>query len=530
MTSNFSANFYCRFLPIAVSLLLSGCSLVGPDFMKPEAEVSDQWVSDKQTKLDVKSDEFKEWWTVFNDPILNKLIDSAYKQNLDLHIAAVRIFEARAQLGIAVGSQYPQSQSFGASTTHNELSKNAPNYNSALDRSFGSYQVGFDAAWELDVWGKYRRGIEAADASLLASLASYDDILVSLTAEVAAAYVQIRTFEERLVLAKENEDIQARSLHITEVRFNNGATTELDVTQAKALLHNTKALISSLEVGLRQSKNGLSTLLGIPPSDLVDKLTGPSIIPTAPADVAVGMPAEILRRRPDIRQAELQAEAQSAKIGIAQAELYPSFTLLGSFGLASSSTGSSDFGDLINSDSFVATVGPTFSWPILNYGRIKNNVRVQDARYQQTIINYQNTVLSAVREVEDAMVSFLKAREQSVELQQSVTASNRSVEISLIQYRDGVTDYTRVLNSQEFLVDQQDSYTAIRGDVARSLIAMYKALGGGWELRQGQDLLPNTIKNKMTERTDWGEILESDSPEKELEKVKSDGTRRSPDW
>jgi len=513
-----------------VLLSLNGCSLIGPDFMKPEAEVSDQWVSDGESKLDSKSNEFKEWWTVFNDPVLDQLIDTAYKQNLDLQIAAVRIFEARAQLGIAVGNQYPQSQTIGGSATHNNLSDHSANIAPATDTSFGSYQAGFDAAWELDIWGKYRRGIESADASLLATLANYDDVLVTLTAEVAAAYVQIRTFEERIVLAKQNEKIQQRSLDITQVRFENGATTELDVSQATALVHATKALISSLEIGLRQSKNALSTLLGMTPSDLAENITGESIIPTAPADVAVGMPAEILRRRPDVRQAELQAASQSAKIGIAEAELYPSFTLLGSFGLASSSTGSSDFSDLIQSDSFTATIGPSFSWSIFNYGRIKNNVRVQDARYQQTIINYQNTVLFAVREVEDAMVSFLKSREQAEELQQSVTASNRSVEISLIQYRDGVTDYTRVLNSQEFLVQQQDSYTATRGNVARSLIAMYKALGGGWEIRQGQNLLPDTIKEDMTQRTDWGEILDTEISEQEIKETQSQDKLRSPDW
>ncbi|NQZ54654.1 MAG: TolC family protein [Piscirickettsiaceae bacterium] len=484
--------------------------MVGPDFLKPDAPVLDKWISDKQSSLDTSSAEFKEWWKVFNDPVLDELVNTAYQQNLDLHIAAVRILEARAQLGIATGNQYPQSQTIGGGITHNEISKNSPNFSPLTDSTFGSYQVGFDAAWELDVWGRFRRGVEAADANLLSTQANYDDILVSLTAEVAAAYVQIRTFEERVVLAKKNEAIQQRSLHITEVRFNNGATTELDVTQATALLHNTKALISSLEVGLRQSKNALSTLLGTTPSELTDSLNESGVIPSAPADVAVGMPAEMLRRRPDVRRAELQAASQSALVGVAEADLYPSFSLLGSFGFASSSTGSSDFGDLMNTDSFTSTIGPTFSWPILNYGRIKNNVRVQDARYQQSIINYKNTVLSAVREVEDAMVGFLKSREQAEALQQSVRASDRSVEIALIQYRDGVTDYTRVLNTQEFLVEQQDSYTAIRGDIARNLIAMYKALGGGWELREGQEILPTDVKDEMMQRTDWGEFLESE--------------------
>jgi len=513
-------------------LLVSGCSTLGPDFKRPEANVSDDWVSDENSTLNKESTDFKEWWTAFNDPILNGLISTAYQQNLNLQIAAVRILEARAQLGIATGNQYPQSQSIGGGFTHNKLSKNSPNFNPLADTSFESYQLGFDAAWELDLWGRFGRGVESADANFLASLASYDDILVSLTAEVAVSYVQIRTFEERLTLAKQNEAIQQRSLRITEVRFDNGATTELDVTQARALVHNTRALIFSLEVGLRQSKNGLSILLGIPPSDLSNILGDPSKIPDAPEAVAVGVPTEMLRRRPDVRRAELQAASQSALIGVAQAELYPKFTLLGSFGLASSNTGTSDSGDLFSGDSQTATIGPIFSWPILNYGRLKNNIRVQDARYQQAIINYQNTVLFAAREVEDAMISFLKARQQSAELQASVEASNRSVEISLIQYRDGVTDYTRVLNSQEFLVQQQDSYTAIRGDVARNLIAMYKALGGGWEIRQGQgqDLVPPAIREEMMQRTDWGKLLESGKMDKDAADAKTGRALRSPDW
>lgn len=498
--------------PLFSSCLLAfitGCSVVGPNFTPPETNITEHWLEAEHSSLSTAVD-VKHWWKVFNDPTLEHLIETAYQQNLSLQAAAVRIFEARAQLGIAVGRQYPQSQTIGGSVSHNELSENAPNFNPLADSSFNSYQAGFDAGWELDFWGKYRRGIEAADASLLATLANYDDLLVSLTAEVAAAYVQILTFEERLALAKRNEAIQQRSLNITRVRFENGATTELDVTQAEALLYNTKALITSLEVGLRQSKNGLSILLAMPPSDLSELLGEKQAIPSASAEIVVGMPAEMLRRRPDVRRAELEAAAQSALIGVAQSELYPSFSLFGSFGFASSSTGSSDFGDLLKSDSFTATVGPSFSWPIFNYGRIKNNVRVQDARYQQSLINYQNTVLVAVREVEDSMIAFLKALEQTEILENSVDASNRSVEISLIQYRDGVTDYSRVLNSQQFLVEQQDSLTASRGEVARSLIATYKALGGGWELRDNRPILPEAIKNEMKQRTDWGTLLETD--------------------
>ena len=531
LNKNWLRNSYRYSFISALLLAASACTTIGPEYEQPESAVAETWQDEQSDTIDVQTEEIAErWWTVFNDPVLNDLVDKAYAQNLDLHIAAVRILEARAQLGIAVGSLYPQSQGAAGGAIRTSPSQNMLGGFNGLDSSFSSYSAGFDAAWELDIWGRLARGVESADSSLLASVANYDDVLVSLTAEVAVAYVQIRTFEERINLAKKNEAIQQRSLTITEVRFNNGATTELDVTQAKALLHSTRALTYSLETGLRQSKNALSTLLGFPPSDLASILTEQGVIPEAPSQVAVGIPTEMIRRRPDIRQAEMQAAAQSALIGVAEGELYPKFALLGSFGLASTTIGNNNGGDFFSSDSIVATAGPVFSWSILNYGRIKNDVRVQDARYQQTIIRYQNSVLLAAQEVEDAMVAFLKAQQQSTELAVSVEASNRSVDLSLIQYRDGVTDYTRVLNSQDFLVQQQDSYTAVRGNIALNLIAMYKALGGGWEIRKDNEFfVPDDMREQMKQRTDWGQLLDEDP--KEIKATIDEGkTFRSPDW
>lgn len=517
-------------LVLVLGMFVSSCTTVGPDFQQPQVSVLDEWQEEADSGINSQTEEIQaRWWTVFNDPVLNTLIDMAYQQNLDLHIAATRIIEARAKLGIAVGGLYPQSQTFNGGATRNKLSNNSLNGFNPIDPTFSHFKLGFDAAWELDIWGRLARGVESADSSLLASIANYDDVLVSLTAEVAAAYVQIRTFEERIALAKQNEAIQQRSLTITTVRFDNGATTELDVTQASALLYSTRALTHSLETGLRQSRNALNTLLALPPGDLASILTESGTIPVAPQEVAVGIPIEMIRRRPDIRQAEMQAAAQSALIGVAQGELYPKFGLLGSFGLATTSSGGNDFGDLFSSDSIVGMLGPVFSWSILNYGRIKNDVRVQDARYQQTIIRYQNSVLLAAQEVEDAMVAFLNAQRQSTELEVSVTSSNRSVDLSLIQYRDGVTDYTRVLNSQDFLVQQQDYYTAVRGDIALSLISMYKALGGGWEIREGHNFIPVEMREQMEQRTDWGGLLEESAVEIQ-ETAEQDDVWRRPDW
>ncbi len=508
----------------AAALVLAGCTKLGPEFTRPEAQVNEEWkAADGRIELQDIS-EYTRWWQTFDDTVLDTLIDTAYRQNLSLQSAGVRILEARAQLGIAVGRIYPQQQEALGSAIYNQGSKNVANASPGTDFTFWSNSIGLSAAWEIDIWGRFRRGIESESANVLASIANYDDVLVSLTAEVASAYVVIRTFEERLAIARNNVEIQERSLRIADVRFRNGATTELDVQQAKTLLANTQATIPDLEAGLKQAQNALAILLGLPPTDMTNMLAGTSAIPTAPKEVAVGIPAELLRRRPDVRRAELQAAAQSALIGVAQSDLYPRFSLVGTIGFSAR-----DGATLFSSDSVVAQAGPSVTWNIFNWGRIKNNVRVQDARYEQLIKTYQNTVLSAAREVEDAMVGFLKAQEASTFLDQSVVAANRSVELALIQYRDGATDYTRVLQTQGSLVQQQDLATSTRGNIVNNLVAMYRSLGGGWEIRAGNDFVPEDIKRQMAERTDWGELLKREAVDIPPPAEAGD-TLRSPDW
>ena len=374
-------------------MLCSGCTTLGPDFRTPEAPQETAWVN-QDIQLTMAPIPQVAWWKVFNDPVLDSLIEEAYRQNISLQLAGLRILEARAQLGIAVGLQYPQTQQVGGSASAVKLSENAPNFSPVADRSFRDYQAGFDASWEIDFWGRYRRGIQSAEAGLAASLADYDDALVSLTAEVARSYVLIRTLQERLQIAYDNIKLQQDSLRIANVRFTNGATTELDVQQARSNLANTQALVPSTLSGIQKARNALAILLGILPSELHNLLDGPGKIPVVPAEIATGIPAELLRRRPDIRRAEALAASQSALIGVAESDLYPRFTLLGSIGFETSDTFDSDAGDLIDSDSLQYFAGPAFTWNILNYGRLKNNVRVQDARYQQTIMNYRNTVLN----------------------------------------------------------------------------------------------------------------------------------------
>jgi NodT family efflux transporter outer membrane factor (OMF) lipoprotein len=501
----------------ALAFLLSGC-MVGPDFVKPDAQVEKEWLQQQETRIKSEPADFSDWWTVFDDPLLNRLIDLASQQNLDLQNAGLRILEARAQLGIAIGSQYPQTQQIGGEANANQLSENAPN-GAGADKFFYNYQLGFDAAWELDFWGRFRRGIESANASLYSTLADYDDILVSLIAEVARTYFDIRTFEQRLAVARENVELQKKSLDIAAARYEGGVADQLDVAQAKALLKQTQATIPPLEAGLRQSKNALAILLGILPTEVQSLLGPPESIPTAPIEVAVGIPAELLRRRPDVRLAEFQAAAQSAQIGIAKADLYPSFSLVGSIGLQSSDKGgirsnNANFSDLFTSGGITYFIGPTFQLPILNYGRLKNNVRVQDARFQQLVVSYQNTVLRAFQDVEDATVGFLRTQEQKTFLAESVEQYKLSVELSLIQYSEGLTDFQRVIDAQRNLAQQEDAFASATGAVCTNLIALYKALGGGWELRLGKDFISEQTKEEMRQRTNWGNLLPSeDLPE-----------------
>jgi NodT family efflux transporter outer membrane factor (OMF) lipoprotein len=391
------------------------------------------------------------------------------------------------------------------------LSANAPN-NSGIDRHFWDYELGFDTVWELDFWGRFRRDVEAAQASLLASAADYDNALVSLTAEVARTYTVIRTFEVLIQITLANVKVQEDGLEIAQSRFRNGVTTELDVTQARTLLESTRASVPGLAIRRQQAHNALSTLLGQPTGEVRVVLSGPRGIPTAPAEVAVSVPAELLRRRPDIRSAELYAAAQSARIGIAKADLYPRFSLFGEIGLQTSSQGGArsnhaDFADMFAGDSLFYSLGPGFQWPIFNYGRLENNVRVQDARFQQLLVNYQDTVLRAAQEVEDALIGFLKEQETKVFEQNSVTAAQRSVEIALAQYREGAVDYQRVLDTQRALLQEESNLAQTRSSIATNLIALYKALGGGWELRLGQSIIAESTQAEMHKRTNWGRLL-----------------------
>ncbi len=513
---------------LGMALLSAGCVTVGPDFETPEAKLDSDWIDESRSEVNDSAGPDPAWWNVFGDPELNALIERAYAENLSLQAAGLRIYEARAILGVVAGSLYPQSQNATASAGSRRLSPNAPPIAGLPDdvRSrFGSsqdvYQAGFDAAWELDFWGRFRRGVEAAEANLAASVANFDSVLVMLTGEVAATYINLRILEQRLAVANDNVINQRRGLDMAEIRFEGGVTTELDVHQASALLNSTLASVSELQAERRRAQNALAVLLGTTPQDIQGALSGPGVIPATPDEVVVGMPAELLRRRPDIVQAEMVAAAQSARIGVAKADMYPAFVLGGTIGLSSGATS-----DLFDSESRYGSGFVAMNLPVFNYGRLKNRARAEDARYEAAVALYRNTVLSAAREVEDALIGFIKAKEQSEHLGRSVADAAAAVKLAEIMYREGAVDYTRVLTAQLGLLEAQDQYTSSIGSVALNLVAAYKALGGGWAIRLGNPVIPGETRETMQERTGWGGLLEDE----EIEAPEERGRWRAPDW
>jgi NodT family efflux transporter outer membrane factor (OMF) lipoprotein len=466
---------------------------VGPNYQKPPAPVAKDWIDANDQRVRTASEDLSKWWAVFKDPVLNSLICDAYGQNLSLRVAGIRVLEARAQLAIDTGNLLPQTQTstgdfkwngISEKTANNVLQFSVPPGGLAgvtfpgFKRWYGQWDLGFNLSWELDFWGRFRRAIEADSASLDASVENYDDVLVTLLGQVATAYAQIRITGQRIKYAQENENLQRETLTIVEARFKRGTTTKLDVAQARSTLEQTQATIPELEISLRQSSNQLCILLGIPPEELRAKL-GPGPIPTAPVDVAVGIPADLLRRRPDVRRAERQAAAQSAEIGVAEAEFYPHIAINGTWEYSAEF-----FKDLWTPRAIAGNVGPTFTWNILNYGRILNNVRLQDAKFQELIATYQNTVLSAAQDVENGLVTFLQAQQRTKFQAASVKDAQEAVEIALAQYQAGTVDFTRVTQLETTLVTQQDTLAQAQGEIVTGLIQVYKALGGGWQLRE----------------------------------------------
>ncbi len=482
-------------LSALLALIVSGCTMLGPDYQVPTAPVETQWLEYEDPNLETTAPVIPEWWkTAFNDPILDLLVETALAQNLSLRSAGLRILQARQQLLIAIGSQYPQQQQLGGQAELTGV---------VSSPAYKIYDLGFNLSWEADIWGRFSRQIESASATLDASLAGYDGVMVSLIAEVARTYLLILTTQKRLAVANYNLGLQHESLRITTAKYDAGATSALDVEQAQTLLHTTQASLASYELSLQQLKNSLAILLGRPPQDMAPLLGREQPIPTVASEVALGMPQELIRRRPDIRTAERQLASQSAQIGFAITELYPHFGIGGTIGTSVSTAGTLQFSDLFTAETTGYSLLGYFRWNIFNYGRLKNNVKLQDALFQQLLEDYRETVLQAQGEVENAIVAFFKSQQQLTALRLAAQAAQRAADISTIQYKDGLVGFNTVITTLNALANQQDQLATAQGSVTTNLVALYKSLGGGWEVRQSRnplDLIPGDTREEMLKR------------------------------
>jgi NodT family efflux transporter outer membrane factor (OMF) lipoprotein len=475
---------------------------VGPNYCRPPAPAAPEWIQSNDSRVQGRRLAYLDWWNVFQDPVLDSLINAASNQNLNLRVLGTRVLQARAQQAIAVGNLFPQTQQAEGSYSRNAVSKNIANNPAAIagvthfpvpftplfGNWFSQWALGFNASWELDFWGRFRRAIESANANLDASVEAFDDALVTLLGDVATNYVQYRIAQQRIKLARANVKIQEDILALVErqQRVGINRVTMLDVNQARTALEQTRSTIPALEIIRGQANDGLCILLGLPPRDLGPELgPGPDVgappMPVMPDWVAAGVPADLLRRRPDVRRAERQVASQSALVGVAEADLYPSIFVNGTIGVESES-----LSKLFEGRSFFGTIMPGFRWNILNYGRILNNVHLQAARVQELVAAYQNQVLTAAREVQSPLRGFLRSQEQSQDLARSVTAATGALNIGRDQFRVGTIPFNTVFNLETTQVQQQDNLAVAQGNIALNLISVYRALGGGWELRLQQ--------------------------------------------
>ena len=477
-----SRNPWFWFTAAILALLLScqGCA-IGPDYTPPETPVPDAWHQALTRGLSEGKADLQTWWQVFEDPLLESLIQRAVQGNLNLRSAVSRIQEARAVRGVAKGDWFPNIDGTGT-IQKVRISEGRIEDNPIIPRRYHFYNTGLDSSWEIDIWGRIIRSVESADAGIQASIEDYRDVLVSLFAEVAANYVELRSLQKRIRLANKNIESQAKTLQLTKDRFDAGIASELDIRQAELNLASTESVIPALQTAMVQAVNRLGVLLGQHPSALYDELVEGTPIPGVPETIIVGLPAELLRQRPDIRRAERILAAQTAQIGVAKAELYPRFSLSGTFALdANHSEG------FFEGSNRAWGFGPSFRWNLFDGGRIRNNIKIQEARTEQALIGYEQTVLLALEDVENAMVAYVREGNRKEALARSVTASIKSVDLVETLYRSGLTDFQNLLDMQRAQFQQEDFLAQSQGTVVQNLIRIYKSLGGGWATDQTEN-------------------------------------------
>lgn len=495
-----------------LSLLLLNACTVGPDYQRPNTKVDEQWTTYNDGVKTTPTQDAA-WWKSFNDPVLNNLIEIGYKNNLTLQSTGAKVLQAKAQLAQSVGELYPQQQGVSTSYTRERLGGGGNIYGTNVPSNFDLASSSLSASWEADFWGKYRRAIRADDASFLASMAAYDDALVSLTAEIGSSYVAICMYQAQIAVTQKNIALQKENFQMTKARYQAGKASLSDVEQANTTLNQTEASLPPLKIDLQQQKDALAVLLGTTPGK-VDALLGKnkSHIPVAPASVAVGIPKDVLRQRPDVHQAELQAIAQSEGIGAIKAQLYPAFSLSGSFGYSASDVGSSSTSSLFQWSNHTYSIGPSVSIPLFNYGQITNQVRAQDAAFQEAIFNYQNVVLTAQKEVQDGIVSYVESQKSLKSMIAANAAAIKTTQLSITRYEAGEIDYSSVIDAEKNQLNVQMSLIDAQSSVPQGLISLYRALGGGWQIREGHDVVSDDVKKEMKDRTNWGSVLDDSKP------------------
>jgi len=467
---------------LTATLLITGCT-VGPDYQKPTPAVPGDWtekgsaVDPAVSRVTNQAAVVAEWWKTFGDDELTSLVERAAATNLDLRLAESRIREARGLRGVSAGALLPAANA-GAGYSRNRFSENVPLPGAGTQANF--YQAGFDASWEIDVFGGIRRGIEAADAEVDATIEARRDVLVTLLSEVARNYIEVRGLQARIDIARRNLDAQKKTLELTQARLQAGRAAELDVVRAQAQVSSTASQIPLLESQRIQATHRLAVLLGREPGSLREELIATDRIPPPPPEVPVGLPSELLRRRPDLRRAERELAAATARIGVATAELYPKFSLTGVFGL--DSVNASDF---VKWGSRAWSVGPTIQWSILQGGRIRAQIEVENARQEQAVIVYERSILVALQEVEDALIAYAKEQAHRAELSEAVAANVKAVDLANQRYTQGLVDFLSVLDAQRSLYVSQDALLQSERRISEDLVALYKALGGGWDAELG---------------------------------------------
>ncbi len=464
-------------LPRASAAILFAAALVscavGPDYEEPELPTPDVWQQELARGLETGDASIAQWWTVLEDPTLEQLITRASAGNLDLRQAAARIAQASGQRGIAVGEWFPTIDSetlYSRAQTSEELLGGLP-----VDNPGDLYQTGVAANWEVDLFGRIRRSVESAEADLETSIEDYRDVLVVLYAEVATAYLDVRAFQERVRLAQQNVDSQRETLDLVAVRNRVGLVGDLDLRQAEVNVARTASVIPSLREQQIAAQNRLAVLLGMYPQDVAGLIATPARVPLPDVRLAVGLPADLVRQRPDLRRAERELASQTARIGVATADLYPRLSLLGSIGLDARTAAR-----WMTGDALAWSIGPSIRWNLFDGGAIRSNVRLQEALSQELLARYEEAVLLAVEDVENALASYTQEYARLEELRKSSDAATRTVELVQVLYRTGLVDFLNVLDAERAQFEEQDARAESRGRVAKNLVSIYRALGGGW--------------------------------------------------